>query len=71
MTLVPSSYACPEHGTVLTPLVEEALEDEGPPVAYFKLRNSSAVQPFEVIVTCPGANGTGAHQLTCTGTRAQ
>ena len=25
-------------------------------------------RPFQVIVTCPGADGTGAHPLTCIGT---
>ena len=71
MTLDPSTYACPEHHTDLTELVAEALEDGGPPVAYFRLRKAAAPRPFQVIVTCPGANGAGAHQLTCSGTRAQ
>ena len=71
MTLDPSSYECAEHHTILTSLVEEALEDDGPPLAYFRLRNKPATSPFQVIVTCPGANGTGAHQITYTGTQTQ
>jgi hypothetical protein len=71
MTLNPSTYQCPEHRTDLTGLVAEALEDEGPPVAYWSLRKRPAARPFSVIVTCPGANGTGAHDLTCSGTRIQ
>jgi len=70
MTLVPSSYACPTHSTDLTALVEEALEDDGPSIAYFRLRKPAA-RPFQVIVTCPGADGAGAHQLTCTGILSQ
>ena len=65
MTLDPARYECPDHHTDLTGLVEEALEDQGPPVAY---RRPSADQAFQVIVICPGA-GT-PHSLTCTGTRA-
>jgi hypothetical protein len=71
MTLDPSSYECAEHHTSLTGLVEEALEDDGPPLAYFRLRSTAATSPFEVIVTCPGANGTGAHQITYAGTQTQ
>lgn len=69
MTLDPSSYECAQHHTDLTSLVEEALEDDDPPVAHFRLRSAPATSPFEVIVTCPGANGTGAHQITYTGTQ--
>ena len=71
MTLEPSSYQCPEHQTDLTGLVEEALDDDAPPVAYFSLRKKPAARAFQVIVTCPGMNGVGAHQLTCTGTRTR
>lgn len=71
MTLDPSSYECAEHHTDLTGLVEEALEDDGPPVAYFRLRSKPATSPFQVIVTCPGANGAGPHQITYTGTQTQ
>lgn len=78
MTLDPPSYSCPEHHTDLTLLVTEALADDGPPVAYDMPRRASNVlfrqrpkgpRPFAVIVNCPGANGSGVHQLTCTGTR--
>lgn len=68
MTLDPSTYECPEHHTDLTGLVTEALEDDSPPVAYFSLRKTTVARPFQVIVTCPGVNGAGAHQLTCGGT---
>ncbi len=71
MTLEPSTYKCPEHNTDLTDLVAETLEEDGPPVAYRGPRKATAARPFQVIVTCPGANGTGAHRLTCSGTRAQ
>ena len=71
MTLDPSSYECAEHHTNLTSLVEEALEDDAPPLAYFRLRSTPTASPFEVIVTCPGANGAGAHQITYTGTQTQ
>jgi hypothetical protein len=62
MILNPDRYECPEHHTDLTSLVEEALEEQGPPVAYRPDRR------FRVIVTCPGQGGTGSHPLTCTGT---
>jgi hypothetical protein len=71
MTLDPSTYQCLEHHMDLTDLVAEALQDEGPPVAYLTQRKRPAARPFQVIVTCPGANDTGAHQLTCSGTRTQ
>jgi hypothetical protein len=63
MTLNPGHYECPDHHNDLTVLVEEALEVLGPPVAYRPDR------PFQVIVACPGTGGTGAHNLTCTGTQ--
>ena len=64
MTLDPDRYECPEHHIDLTGLVEEALDELGPPVAYRRDR------PFQVIVACPGS-GTGSHPLTCTGTQAR
>lgn len=72
MNLNPSDYTCPDHGVDLTGQVEEALEEDGPPVAYWRLSLSRlpGPRPFEVIVTCPGT-GAGAHQLTCTGTCTQ
>jgi hypothetical protein len=63
MTLNPSHYECPDHHTELTGLVEEALDEQGPPVAYKK-----GPRRFQVIVTCPGTGSTSAHRLTCTGT---
>jgi hypothetical protein len=63
MTLEPDRYQCPDHHTDLTGLVEEELQLQGPPVAYQRDRR------FQVIVTCPGTGGTGAHPLTCTGTQ--
>jgi hypothetical protein len=62
MTLNPSHYECPDHRTDLTGLAEQALDEQGPPVAYRPGR------PFQVIVTCSGTGSTGAHRLTCTGT---
>jgi hypothetical protein len=74
MTLNPAQYKCLEHGTDLTELVEEALEDQGMDVAYGRPllgRKAAGPQPFQVIVTCPGAGGTGAHSLTCAGTQTR
>jgi len=74
MTLDPDRYECPDHHTDLTSLVEEALEDPGVPVAFrnpFGRRHVSSPRPFQVIVTCPGKGGSGAHALTCTGTQAR
>jgi len=71
MILDPSFYECPEHHTDLTGLVQEVLEDDGPPVAYLRLRKAAAARPFQVIITCPGVDGTGAHQLTCSGIRTK
>jgi hypothetical protein len=65
MTLDPGRYECPDHHTDLTGLVEEALDEQGPPVAY---RRRSRARRFQVIVTCPGTGSTSAHRLTCTGT---
>jgi hypothetical protein len=68
MTLNPGRYECPDHQTDLTGLVEEALEDQGPPVAYRRLgRQAPPVRSFQVIVTCPG--GGTPHSLTCIGTQ--
>jgi hypothetical protein len=67
---------CPDHHADLTGLVEEALEDQGPPFAYRRLlpgRKAPGLRPFQVIVTCPGT-GTGEatpHSLTCTGIQTQ
>ena len=60
MPLTPPTYECPTHHVDLTAVVERALEEEGPPVAFGK-------RPFRVLVSCPGA-GT-AHQLACSGER--
>ena len=74
MTLNPGRYECPAHHADLTGLVEEALEDSGPPVAYRRLRlgrQAPADRPFQVIVTCPGDGSAAPHTLTCTGTQTQ
>jgi hypothetical protein len=74
MTLDPGRYECLDHHTDLTGLVEEALDEQGPPVAYqppFRRRPAQGGRPFQVIVTCPGTGGTGAHSLTCTGTQTR
>ena len=70
MSLNPERYECPEHHTDLTDRVEEKLEDEGPPVAYWGLRGrqASGPQPFRVIVTCPTAGG---HDITFSGTQTR
>jgi hypothetical protein len=66
--LDPRDYTCPDHGIDLTGQVEQALEEDGPPLAYWGLLGRAAgPRPFEVIVTSPGTGG-GAHELTCTGT---
>jgi hypothetical protein len=69
MILEPISYSCPTHQTDVTTLVKDALDDDdAPPVAFWGLgKKMTGPRPFQVIVTCPGASGTGAHQLTCTG----
>lgn len=64
MNLDPDRYECPDHNTDLTSLVEQALEDVGPPVVY---RPPSGPRQFQVIVTCPGTGGTASHPLTCIG----
>lgn len=60
MRLTPATFACPTHHVDLTPRVIEALEDEGPPVAY-------GDRPFRVPVTCPGDGTSAAHPLVCSG----
>ena len=74
MILDPDTYVCPEHQADLTTQVQEALEDDGPPLAYKRpplfRRGRAGPRPFRVIVTCPGAAGSAAHQLACAGTRA-
>ena len=70
MTLDPDRYQCPDHHTDLTGLVEEALSDDGPPLAYRRSllgRQVRAERPFQVIVTCPGARKAPPHALICTG----
>jgi hypothetical protein len=73
VTLDPGRYECPEHHVDLTDLVTEALAEEFdmPAVAYrgrlFSGRRTGP-RPFRVIVTCPGADGSGEHPLTCAGT---
>jgi hypothetical protein len=69
MILDPTSYSCPEHHTDLTAQVAEALDDDAPPFAYVSVfrRKPAGPRPFQVIVTCPGASGSGAHELTCAG----
>ena len=71
MTLDPGHYECPDHHTDLTPLVQKALEEQGPPLAYQPPlgKPTPAARRFQVIVTCPGTSAAPAHQLSCTGTR--
>jgi hypothetical protein len=75
MTLDPATYTCPDHNLDLTDLVTEALDDDGPPIAYPRPRLPGRAgprpRPFEVTVTCPGAPGSGPHELVCAGTRTQ
>jgi hypothetical protein len=70
MKLQPGTYACPDHQADLTGQVQEALDDDAPPIAYGRgllaARAAPAERPFEVRVTCPG--GGTPHTLTCTGT---
>jgi hypothetical protein len=70
MKLDPDDYTCPDHQTDLTSQVLDALDDDGPPVAYrrpgFLGGRKPGPRPFEVRVTCPG--GGQPHQLTCAGT---
>jgi hypothetical protein len=66
MILNPSHYECPDDHADITALVEQVLEELGPPVAY---RRPPGPKPFQVIVTCPGASGAGSHSVTVTGTQ--
>ncbi len=54
----PDVFPCPRHPRVdLTPLVEEQMEELGPPVAYDPRRlfgRRSTGTDFEVVVLCPG-----------------
>lgn len=72
MELDPAIYTCPQDHSDLSPLVLQALGGTGLQVARAWLppfRSRPRPQPFEVIVTCPGAAGQPApHQLTCAGT---
>ena len=64
MNVDPASFTCPTHGHDLTPMVVEALDEQGPPVAFGRGRR----RPFEVLVSCPGATAPdGPHQLACEG----
>jgi hypothetical protein len=58
--LTPTTYECPNHHVDLTRQVEEALQEQGPPVAY-------GDRPFRVPVSCPGDGTAGAHPLVCSG----
>jgi hypothetical protein len=73
MTLDPAQYECPEDKTDLTAMVEEALVDDGEPVAYLGVvsRDYRRSRPFKVIVTCPGADGAAPHRVTCSGTHTR
>jgi hypothetical protein len=70
MKLDPANYTCPDHDADLTGQVRDALDEDGPPVAYkrpdFLFGRKPGLCPFEVLVTCPG--GGQPHQLTCAGT---
>jgi hypothetical protein len=70
MKINPAQYQCPQHHTDLTDLVQEQLDADVPPVAYKRGpllgRKPPPPQPFEVIVTCPGAET--PHDQTCIGT---
>jgi hypothetical protein len=58
--LTPATFECPIHHVDLTAVIEQALTEEGPPLAYGK-------RPFRVPVSCPGDGTSGAHQQTCAG----
>jgi len=70
--LDPDTYVCPDHKADLTDLVREKLEEDVH-IAYVRLPGFSKRWPrqFKVTVNCPGEGGTGAHDLTCTGTRTK
>src|SRR5262249_49793060 len=73
MTLDPATYTCPDHNLDLTDLVTEALEDDGPPVAYPRPRLPGRAgprpPPLKVRVIGPGAAGGGSRELVGAGTR--
>lgn len=60
MHLTPATFECPTHHADLTTMVVEALDEEGPPVAYGR-------RPFRVLVPCPGDGTAPAHQQRCSG----
>jgi hypothetical protein len=69
--LDPDNYTCPDHHTDLTRQVLDALDEDGPPVAYGRgllPGRKGGPRLFEVIVTCPGSAGGAPHELTCAGT---
>jgi hypothetical protein len=67
MKLDPEHYRCPDHQADVTDQVKDALpEDEDLPRVTYGRRPARG--PFRVIVTCPGADGSGQHELTCRGT---
>ncbi len=71
MKLNPADYTCPDHHADLTGQVLDALDEDGPPVAYQRrplLGRKAGPRPFEVMVTCPGDASGGPHPLTCAGT---
>jgi hypothetical protein len=72
MALDPATYTCQKHHADLTAQVTDALQDDGPPLAYRRLplpgRAAPRPRPFEVTVTCPGTADSGPHPLVCTGT---
>ena len=61
MELTPSEFLCADHGTVLTALVRDELEDQVP--ASFRRDET-----FRVLVTCPGTPVSGTHRVGFTGT---
>jgi hypothetical protein len=55
--LDPAKYTCPDHHTDLTSQVLDALDEEGPPVAYRRrplLGRTAGLRRFEVLLTCTG-----------------
>jgi len=58
--LNPATYECPTHHVDLTAQIVEALEEQGPPIAY-------GDKPFRVQVSCRGDGTSGAHPLVCSG----
>jgi hypothetical protein len=68
MKLDPANYTCPDHPIDVTDKVEAALdEDEDYPQLTYGGRRAGP-RPFQVIVICEGADGSGKHEVTCTGT---